>query len=487
MEKNDDKNKWPILLIVVMSTFMATLDSSIVNVALPQMARAMDVDTSQIQLVVTSYLIVIVGIILIFGKLGDMLGKAKIYTIGIALFTIGSLLCGSTSAFPVLIGARIVQAVGAAATMANNQGIITQVFPAAERGRALGFVGTAVALGSLVGPGLGGIIVGTSSWEYIFLINVPVGVMVLIFAIKLLPRSNQKAKGKLDMLGAGLFMLSIVPLFVAVGQLQSLGFANPLILTGFSLSMVSFIAFIRVEQKGQNPLIPLDIFKNKLFSLSIFCAFITFVGLFCNNIIQPFYLQDVMTYKPEQAGLIMMIFPLILTVVSPVSGHLSDKIGSEWLTFIGLLLISLGLFLMSTLSEQSTLMTMIIFIVVLSVGMGLFQSPNNSLVMSTVARDQLGIAGSINALARNMGMVSGIALATTLLYGSMSGELGYRVTDYVAGQNGAFINGMRIVYISAAMICLIGAGLTFFRLLGKKSKVIDQAVTSQKDINARPE
>ena len=194
-----------------------------------------------------------------------------------------------------------------------------------------------------------------------------------------------------------------------------------------------------------------------------------------------------MIYTPEQAGLIMMIFPLILTVVSPASGHLSDKIGSELLTFIGLLLISLGLLLMSTLSEQSTLTTMIIFIVVLSVGMGLFQSPNNSLVMSTVGRDQLGIAGSINALVRNMGMVSGIALATTLLYGSMSGELGYRVTDYVAGQNGAFINGMRIVYISAAMICLIGAGLTFFRLLGKKSKVIDQAVTSQKDINAGPE
>lgn len=484
MEKTYEKNKWPILLIVVMSTFMATLDSSIVNVALPQMARAMDVDTSQIQLVVTSYLIVIVGIILIFGKLGDMLGKTKIYTVGIALFTLGSLLCGITSSFPVLIGARIVQAVGAAATMANNQGIITQVFPATERGRALGFVGTAVALGSLVGPGLGGIIVGASSWEYIFLINVPVGVVVLFLAIKLLPRSNKKITGKLDMLGAGLFMLSIVPLFVALGQAQSLGFANPLILTGFGISMGSFIAFIRVEKKRENPLIPLAIFKNKLFSLSIFCAFITFVGLFCNNIIQPFYLQDVMIYSPEQAGLIMMIFPLILTVVSPLSGHLSDKIGSELLTFIGLLLISLGLFLMSTLTEQSTLVTMVVFIVILSVGMGLFQSPNNSLIMSTVGRHQLGIAGSINALVRNMGMVGGIALATTLLYGSMSGELGYRVTDYVAGQNGAFINGMRIVYMTAAVICFWGAGLTLLRLLGKKSQAGEQAMILENELGS---
>ncbi len=483
MDKTYEKNKWPILLIVVMSTFMATLDSSIVNVALPQMARAMTVDTSQIQLVVTSYLIVIVGIILIFGKLGDMLGKTRIFTFGLVLFTLGSLLCGISSAFPVLIGARIIQAVGAAATMANNQGIITQVFPATERGKALGFTGTAVALGSLTGPGLGGIIVGAASWEYIFLINVPVGVVVLFFAIKLLPRSKKQATVKLDVLGAVLFMLSIVPLFVALGQVPGLGFLNPLVLTGMIVSLFSFVAFIAVERKRENPLIPLVIFKNKLFSLSIFCAFIIFVGLFCNTIIQPFYLQDVMRYSPEQAGLMMMIFPLILSVLAPISGHLSDKIGSELLTFIGLLLFSLGLFLMSTLTEQSTLITMVVFLVVLSVGMGLFQSPNNSLIMSTVGRHQLGIAGSINALVRNMGMVCGIALATTLLYGSMSGELGYRVTTYVVGNSGVFINGMRIVYLSAAAICFVGSGLTLWRLSAKKSRNLEQAVLRDSEIN----
>ncbi|PKM71810.1 MAG: MFS transporter, partial [Firmicutes bacterium HGW-Firmicutes-17] len=342
-------------------------------------------------------------------------------------------------------------------------------------------------LGSLVGPGLGGIIVGTSSWEYIFLINVPVGVVVLFFAIKLLPRSNKKATDRLDMLGAALFMLSIVPLFVALGQVPSLGFGNPLILTAFMVSILSFIAFIRVEQKRESPLIPLEIFKNKLFSLSVFCAFIAFVGLFCYSIIQPFYLQDVMAYSPEQAGVIMMIFPLILMVLAPVSGHVSDKIGSELLTFIGLLLISLGLFLMSNLTEQSSLMTLVIFIVVISVGMGLFQSPNNSLIMSTVGRHQLGIAGSINALVRNMGMVCGIALATTLLYSSMSAELGYRVTDYVVGQNVAFINGMRTVYIVAAVICLIGAVLTLLRLLRKKSRMVDKIAVQENEIHASQE
>jgi EmrB/QacA subfamily drug resistance transporter len=483
MEKQLEKNKWAILTIVVMSTFMATLDSSIVNVALPQMARVLNVDTSKIQLVVTSYLVVIVGIILIFGKLGDMLGKTKIFIFGIGIFTLGSLLCGISGSFTILILGRVVQAVGAAATMANNQGIITHVFPATERGKALGFIGTSVALGSLVGPGLGGLIVGISSWEYIFLINVPVGVVVLFLAFKLLPRSNKTPVGKLDLLGSGLFILSIVPLFVALDLIQSRGFYDPLVFGGFAVALISFVIFILVEAQKEHPLIPLSIFKTKLFSLSVFCAFITFVGLFCNSIIQPFYLQDVIGFSPQQAGIMMMIFPMVTLVLAPASGHLSDKIGSELLTFIGLVLISIGLFCLSTLTAQSSMLTMIIFIVILSTGMGLFQSPNNSLIMSTVARNQLGIAGSINGLVRNLGMVCGIALATTLLYSSMSAKLGYRVMDYVPGCSDAFIYGMRIVYITAGVICLIGTVLTFLRLVSRKTSAREMAEVKEGEIS----
>lgn len=194
------------------------------------------------------------------------------------------------------------------------------------------------------------------------------------------------------------------------------------------------------------------------------------MAIFCNNIILPFYLQDVMNYTPEHTGLIMMVYPLLLTVVAPLSGSLSDKIGSELLTFIGLILISLGLILMSTLNVNSTVIITIIFIGIMSIGMGLFQSPNNSLIMSTVPKEKLGIAGSVNALVRNLGMVCGIALATTLLYSMMSSIIGYRVTDLVAGRNDAFIYAMRTVYIAAAVISLIGAALTFLRLRSKKLK-----------------
>jgi len=437
MEKTKERSRWAILLIVVMSTFMATLDGSIVNVALPVMAKVLKVTTANIQLVVTSYLIIIAATILVFGRLGDILGKTKVFKFGIALFTFGSLLCGLTNSLSLLIVARVIQAIGASGCMANSQGIITEVFPAKERGKALGLTGTAVALGALVGPALGGFIVGAASWEYIFLINVPIGLVTLFYAFRLLPKGHKIARGKLDGIGALLFMFTIVPLFAALGAGQSVGFTNPIILLGFLVAIISFIIFIMVEKKKSDPLLQLQIFQNKLFSLSIFCGFISFVAIFCTNIIQPFYLQDVMAFSPAHTGLILMIYPLILAVVAPASGHLSDKIGSEILTFIGLVLTSFGLLLMSTLNEKSTLLSMVIFIGVMSIGNGLFQSPNNSLVMSTVAKDKLGIAGSVNALIRNLGMVCGIALATTLLYSRMSYKVGYRVTDYVVGRNDA--------------------------------------------------
>jgi len=468
---SSNKNRWVILFIVVMVTFMATLDSSIVNVALPVMAKALNVTSASIQLVVTSYLIIISATILVFGRLGDILGKTKVFKFGIALFTIGSLLCGITSSLPILVIARVIQAIGSAGTMANSQGIITEVFPANERGKALGITGTFVALGSLVGPPLGGFIVDASSWEYIFLINVPIGIITLFYAFKILPKGHKTAKGKLDGVGALLFMFAIVPLFVALGKGQQVGFANPMILLGFLIAIISFIAFIMVERKRENPLLQLQIFKNKLFSLSIFCGFVSFVAIFCSIIIQPFYLQDVMKFSPASTGLVLMTFPLILSVTSPISGHLSDKIGSEILTFIGLVITSLGLLLMSTLNERSTVISMVIFIGVMSIGNGLFQSPNNSLIMSTVPKDKLGIAGSVNALVRNLGMVCGIALSTTLLYNRMSYKIGHRVTDYVIGRNDAFIYGMKTVYITAAVICMIGAILTFLRLYKTKAKL----------------
>ncbi|QGU94359.1 DHA2 family efflux MFS transporter permease subunit [Clostridium bovifaecis] len=464
------KSRWIILAIIVMQPFMATLDSSIVNVALPVMAKSFSANMASIEWVVTSYLIVISATILVFGRLGDIKGKTTMFNLGLILFTIGSFLCGISRSLPMLIISRVIQAIGAAGTMATNQGIVTQVFPTNERGRALGILGTFVALGTLAGPPLGGFIVSIASWQYIFLINVPVGIITFILGIKLLPRGKGNINERLDIKGAVLFALSIISLFMSIIKGQELGYGSSVIIFGFILAIASMTAFIWLERNIKSPLLQLDIFKNKLFSISIFCGFISFIAIGSINIIQPFYLQDVVKLSPSTTGLFMTVYPLILSIVAPVSGYLSDRIGSELLTFIGLLFTITGLSLMSALNQNSAIATMIIYVSILSIGNGLFQSPNNSLVMSTVPKNKLGIAGSVNALVRNLGIVFGVSFSTTLLYNRMSHRLGYKVAGFIQGREDVFVYGMRIVYLSAAAICAIGAILTALRLYQKKIK-----------------
>lgn len=476
------KNRWIILFNVVLMTFMSCLDSSIVNVALPVMANKLGVTMASIEWVVTSYLIVISSTILIFGRLGDIKGKTTIFKFGIILFTIGSLLCGITNSLGVLVIARIVQAIGAAATMSTSQGIITHVFPSNERGRALGVSGTFVALGTMVGPPLGGFIISLVSWKYIFLINLPIGVFTFFWATKNFPKDVSSKVESFDLKGAALFNITVIALICSLTFGQHLGYTSPVILLGFIISIFSFALFIIVERKLQVPLLDLKIFHNPLFSLSIFCAFTSFIAIGASNIMQPFYLQNVLKLPPEITGLFMMVYPLILSIVAPISGYLSDRIGSELLTFLGLIFTSTGLFLMSTLNQYSSPWVMIGFVAIMSIGNGLFQSPNNSLVMSTVPKHKLGIAGSVNALIRNLGMVIGVSLSTSILYNRMSYKIGYPVFSYVSGREDIFVFGMTYVYITAASICALGAVLTAVRLYGSKNKKKLSAESFTKDI-----
>jgi EmrB/QacA subfamily drug resistance transporter len=468
IQETQYKNKGLILINIVLLTFMACLDGSIVNVALPVMANKFSVGMSSISTIVSTYLIAISATVLIFGRLGDILGKIKIFKFGIVIFTIGSLLCSISNSLSLLVLARIIQAIGAAAYMATNQGIIALAFPANERGRALGITGSFVALGTLVGPPLGGFIVDVASWKYIFLINIPIGIFAFILGMKVLPKDEDSVKAKFDVKGGILFLIFIISLFGALLVGEKIGFTRPLILGSFALAVFTFILFIKIESIEKSPLLQLNIFKNKLFSLSILCGFLLFVAMNCSNIIMPFYFQDVIKLSPSMTGLYLMTYPLVLFVVAPISGHLSDKIGSELLTFFGLLTFSGGFFLMATLNQNFEPIKLIIFIAIMSLGNGMFQSPNNSLIMSTVPRNRLGVAGSINALVRNLGLVVGVSVSTIILYGVMSSRLGYTVTNFVSGKEAEFCYAMSITYISAGSLSLIGAILTAIRLFRKK-------------------
>ncbi len=464
------KKEWAILLTVLPMTFMTTLDSSIVNVALPTMAKELNTSMAGIEWVVTSYLIVICATILLFGKLGDILGKTRIFKFGIGVFTIGSLLCGFSNTLFMLILSRIVQAIGAGAAMATNQGIITETFPPNERGRALGMTGTAVALGTMVGPTLGGLIVSIAPWKYIFLINIPIGILVYIGVIKILPFKKKASDFKIDVKGSILFMISITLLFTSINFGQSLGFTNMFIVMSFIISLILFAIFIRVEKNSDNPMLDIKIFKNRLFSLSIFCGFTSFISIGAVNIILPFYYQDVLSLSPSAAGLMMTVSPIILAVVAPLSGYLSDKMGSEKISALGLSILSIRIISLVLFNVNTPLIVVGILVGLLSLGSGIFQSPNNSLIMSTVEKNELGIAGSINGLVRNLGTTTGIALSTSILYSRMSSKLGYKVSGYVDGRADVFVYAMRFVFIGIGVICLIGAILSVIRVVKKIKK-----------------
>ncbi len=463
MNKDVYKNKWPILFVVVLMSFMACIDSSIVNIALPVMSRKLSVTMASIEWVIVSYVMTICSIILIFGRLGDIKGKIKVFRYGVVIFTLSSFMCGFSNNLIELVIFRIVQGIGAAAYMANNHGIITHIFPKSERGKALGILGSFVAMGTLIGPPLGGLIISVLEWNYIFLINVPLGIIAFILGLKVFPRS-ESSNEKVDMKGATLFFIVVICLFTALTWGQKIGYSNPIIIVGFILSIISFSVFIKLENKIHNPLLQLDIFKNNEFSLSLFCAFISFVCLSASGILIPFYLQDTLKLTSRTAGIIMMVQPLIITILSPLTGNLSDKIGSEFLTLLGLIFIGIGFFLMSFLNGESSIMIIITFVSVMAVGNALFQPSNNSLIMSAVPKDKLGIAGSINSLTRNLAQIFGVTLSTSFLYVCMSYKIGYHVIDYVIGRDDVFIYGMKWVYTILVIICGLGVFLTAFRL-----------------------
>lgn len=472
------RKRWLILIVLNLFTFMSTLDGSIVNIALPVISKEMKLSVAQAEWVVTAYLMMICAAILFFGKLGDIVGKIKVFKWGMVIFTVGSLLCGFSFSLPLLVGSRLLQALGASMTMANSQGIVTDIFPAGERGKALGLIGTFVSLGSIAGPSLGGVIVSALGWEYIFWVNLPVGLIAIGIGWRMLPADRTKLKVKIDRVGSLLFPVFILALFSGLLLGQQIGYRDVRIVGALVLAAIVFLVFLWVEKRNEAPMLQLTLFRNPLFSLSILTGFLVFVANFCFNIIAPFYTQSILNLSPSHAGFLMMLFPIVMVIVAPLSGALSDKIGSELLTFAGLLVMVIAQIGLARLHDSSPIALVGVWIAMLGLGSGLFQSPNNSLVMSKIPKTQLGIAGSINSLVRNIGMVVGITVATTTLFSVMSSRAGRRVTGLVPDRPDLFLSGMHVVFMTSASICLVAAILTGWRFWSARRALRREQVRS---------
>lgn len=471
------KKRWLILFSIGIVTFMSTLDASIVNVALPVISKDLSVSMSTVQWTITTYLIVISGLLLTFGRLGDLKGKANVFRVGIIIFTIGSILCGISQSVEMLIISRAIQGLGAACTMANSQGIVTSVFPGNERGKALGVIGLLVALGTMVGPAVGGII-SNFEWQYIFLINIPIGIVALILSFKILPNIHVPVKegSKLDFIGTIFFIFTIVPLILSITEGSIYGFTNSYVLIGFAIALISLVLFAVSQKKVSSPLLDFTILRNHQFSKGIFSSLLIFTAMSSYSILLPFYYESVRGISPMYSGFLMIVFPIAMTLSGPLSGSISDKIRKEILPLAGFILLAIGFAFMATIKSSTPLYLIIIYLLVMGAGSGMFQSPMNSIVMSSVDRTKLGVAGSLNALVRNVGMIIGITLGTSVLYTLMSKKLGFSVKGFIPGHSNAFVSSMDAVFIIAALICVVGAFTVLSIILTNNKKTREALV-----------
>ncbi len=470
LRHEDYNHRWLILLATGLFTFMSTLDGSIVNVALPTISADIGVKMNQAEWVVSIYLMIICACLLLFGKIGDSFGKVMVFKWGTVVFVLGSLLCGIPGSLTILLVARVIQAIGASMTMATGTGIITEVFPMSERGKALGLMGSFVSLGSITGPGVGGLILHQLDWSYIFWINVPVGLVTIILGQRYLPKDRFRSGKRIDVVGFITFALSIMSFFGGVFIGQEIGFSHGLTIGLMAVALTSLVAFYRIEKRVEDPLVQFSIFNNKMFTVSLLAVSMVFVTNYFANVILPFYLQNLRGLTSSKAGLIMMIYPLVMVVGAPISGVLSDKVGPLILCLIGLVLLTVSQLSYMLVGAETSLYLFMIIPALMGLGNALFQPPNNTIVMGSVNMQDLGVAGSLNSLARNFGMVVGVSLSTTVLYNAMSAKMGEKVTTYLADRPDVFVYGMNVTYFVSFLICLVALMMTGWRYVKGRTK-----------------
>ena len=422
----DYNRKWLVLVSVGMGIFLATIDGSIVNVALPTLVRALDTNFATVQWVVLGYLLTTTTLLLGMGRLGDMVGKKPVYVTGFIVFTLGSLLCGAAPAVNWLIGFRVLQAIGAAMTQALGFAIVTEAFPPNERGKALGISGTLVSIGIVLGPTLGGLLIDALSWRWIFYVNLPIGIIGTLMVLRYVPNFKPVGKQIFDYAGAIIMFVGLLLMLLAMTFGQERGFGNGLIVGMLITAVILFILFIFIEQRVAQPMIDLQLFTNRLFNVSLLTGLLVFVTVAGVFILLPFYLENMLGYDTRQVGLLIAAVPILLGVTAPIAGTLSDKIGVRLIATSGLFIMLIGYFAMSRLNLETALPIYIISVLPFGAGVGIFQSPNNSAIMGSVPREKLGIASGLLAITRNMGQTTGIALLGAAWAGRVASRAGFQ-------------------------------------------------------------
>lgn len=408
--------KWTMFIITAIGNFIAMLDSSTVTLALYPMSVDLKVSLSQIQWVMVAYMLILTVLLPFFGKLGDIFSKNKLYSTGFLIFALGAFLSSIATSFNTLILYRCIEALGASIMLSNAQALIATIFKGQRRGKALGLNGCFVAIGGVSGPAIGGILINTFSWHAIFYPSLIVGLIGFVFAKKYLPHHRDKEikNFKFDYKGFIYFTISLFALLLAISEGREWGWSSVNIIALGIITLIFGGLFYFRDHKINYPLINFALFKIKAFTFGNLAVMMAYMAMFTNSILLPFFLQEIQGHNPMITGLLILSYSLTLSIMAPFAGRMSGKYGSRYLTLAGASVYCISLLLFVIYSKDAPMWQIILASGIMGIGNGLFQSPSNNAIMTSVNKTELGIASGILALSRNLGNILGVAVTITL-------------------------------------------------------------------------
>jgi EmrB/QacA subfamily drug resistance transporter len=440
--------KWYALGAVMLGTFMSPLDASIANVALPTIGRAFHTPVDNTEWVLIAYMLTTSSTLVLFGRLGDLWGQKRVYTIGFAIFGLASLACALAPSFWLLVGARAVQGIGSAMLMSSSPAIITDAFPAAQRGRAIGLNGAAVAIGLSTGPVLGGVIITYWDWRWIFLINVPISILALLVSAFILRREERKEE-QFDFAGAAIAFTTLFAVSLALSRAHVWGWGSAPTIGALVYAAIGVGAFLWLERRVAAPMLDLQLFQNRTFAFSVLAATLYFCAMYCVVFTIPLSAQIALGKNGLQAGLLLLPISALNVVLAPLAGAASDRIAARYVSTAGAICFFAGCVLLAVQPDSPALWALYVSLFVAGAGTAVFSQPNNSTIMGHAPPNRRGIAAGILATARTTGQLLGVSVAGAI-YFLRSQQLGPLAHSYAPAK--AVFFAVAIIMVAVSLV-----------------------------------